>query len=317
MLPAGEAAALAAAMVWAATAIVFTRVGRETGPVAVNTFKTGLAALIFTAIVAVRAAGGRAHGIGGADAGLLALSGLIGLTLGDSLLFLSFLEMGPRRALLVFSLYPVMGAVGGRVFLGERLGAQGLAGMGLALAGVAWVILERPEREEGAGAGIDLVSRRGFAALRGPLTLGVLAALGAALGQSSGALIAKPALARVDTLSATWVRMSAGAVGLVVAGLAGRRFAAWRAGFARPGILAPMLAATLAGPVFGVWCMFYSLGHALTGVTLTLLATTPVWLMVINVAWHRERINSREVVGILLTMAGIAVLMVRPLTPPS
>lgn len=291
-------------MTWAVTAVVFTRVGRATSPVAVNAFKTSLAAVIFTAVIGWRFGAAYVARIAPADVALLSLSGLIGLTLGDSLLFRSYLELGTRRAVLVFSLNPVMGAVGGVIFLGERLGAQAILGMALALGGVAWVIVERPEGDENGALSL--------ARLRSHLSLGVFLALGAALAQAAGALIAKPCLAHLATLPATWIRMSSGALGLVAVGLAGRRLPHWWRGLVSREFLPVMVPATIMGPFLGVWCMFFSLAHTQTGITLTLLSTTPIWLLLLNVLWHRERVNLREVVGIVVAIAGIAVLMLRP-----
>ena len=150
---------------------------------------------------------------------------------------------------------------------------------------------------------------RAIVTLRRHLSVGVLAGLGAALGSASGALIAKPALRHLETLPATWVRMCGGAAGLLAAGLFTGRLAAWRRGVVTREFAPKMVLASVCGPFIGVWCMFYALRTTESGVALTLLATTPVWLLLLNVAWHRERVTAREVAGVVLAMAGIATLM--------
>lgn len=55
--------------------------------------------------------------------------------------FTSAMMMGPVvRAMLLFYLLPAWGAIGGRLFLGERLGPRRLLAVGLSLAGVAVIL---------------------------------------------------------------------------------------------------------------------------------------------------------------------------------
>ena len=142
-MPVGELAALGAAVIWASTAIVFTSAGRIATPTATNTFKTVAAVFLFGAVLIARDGVPWGRGVAPFDVALLGVSGLFGLSLGDSLLFRGFVVLGTRRAMLVFSLNPVIGAVGGFLFLGERLGLTGIAGMAIALSGIALVVGEK------------------------------------------------------------------------------------------------------------------------------------------------------------------------------
>ena len=73
----------------------------------------------------------------------LALSALIGLVIGDGLLFQCYVLVGPRIGVLLLSMSPIFGTALAWVFLGERLTPQELGAMALALGGVTWVVLER------------------------------------------------------------------------------------------------------------------------------------------------------------------------------
>ncbi|MFH1679545.1 MAG: DMT family transporter [Candidatus Eisenbacteria bacterium] len=127
-LPIGELAALGAALIWSTTSIVFTSAGRAASPVAVNAFKTVMGTLLFAAALAIRDGAAIGRGISGEDAALLALSGFIGLSIGDSFLFRSFVTLGTRRAMLVFSMNPVIGALGGTSFSGSGSGRSRSSG---------------------------------------------------------------------------------------------------------------------------------------------------------------------------------------------
>lgn len=69
---------------------------------------------------------------------LLAIGLLFGIA---NLAFTSAMMMGPvMRAMLLFYLLPAWGALGGKIFLRERLGPRRLAAVGLSLAGVAIIL---------------------------------------------------------------------------------------------------------------------------------------------------------------------------------
>ena len=79
---------------------------------------------------------------------LLGVSGFLGFFLCDVCLFKAMLLIGPRRVLLVFSLAPPITALVSLV-IGDVLTLRQWVAMGITLAGVAWVVLERPDLGDG------------------------------------------------------------------------------------------------------------------------------------------------------------------------
>jgi drug/metabolite transporter (DMT)-like permease len=133
--------------------------------------------------------------------GVMVASGLVGIFVGDTLLFAAMNRLGPRRTGVLFASHALFSALLGYLFLSERLGVQAYMGAGVTVAGVmvavAW------------GNSKTNVSEWDSA----PSTLaGVSLALLAALGQATGALIAKPALGGdvgFDPVAASAVRVTA------------------------------------------------------------------------------------------------------------
>ena len=64
--------------------------------------------------------------------------------------FQAFVEIGPRNAMLLMTLNAPMTAVLGTLFLGETYTAIQWAGIAIALAGIAWVILSGRDTEPAA-----------------------------------------------------------------------------------------------------------------------------------------------------------------------
>ena len=179
--PIHELAALGTATCWATTGILAADAIRALGAFHFNLIRQVFVTLILAIIVV--ASGTLALPDWPAVA-VLAVSGVVGILLGDTLNFAAVGRLGPRRAGAIFALNAPMAAILGWVLLGERLGLQAWAGVALTVAGVALAILGRPA--SGAHR-LELV--------RGGLWIGVLFGLGAALGQAAGTLIARPYMA--------------------------------------------------------------------------------------------------------------------------
>lgn len=193
----GELAALAAALCWAATGLFFTEAARRIGATAVNLLRLPIAwVLLSTAIVA---SGTSLASLDGGRVLLLALSGLLGLTLGDLALFAALVRIGPRLSSLLMALAPAFATLAGLAILGERPTLRALAGMATTLGGVAWVVGERTP-------GTPSAPGRGRA---------VALAVVAAACQGVGLVLAKRGMAgEVPPLAATWVRMGVATLGM-------------------------------------------------------------------------------------------------------
>ncbi len=137
----GPAAGVATSILWTATSLLFTAAGRRIGATLVNAVRIALA------IVLLGVTHRFLQGVWIPDAVsrqvvLLGLSGILGLTIGDQALFVSFMDIGPRLAVLIMTTSPLIAAVLGWLVLGESLGWLACVGIMVTLGGVAWVVLE-------------------------------------------------------------------------------------------------------------------------------------------------------------------------------
>ncbi|KKJ01512.1 DMT family transporter [Prochlorothrix hollandica] len=231
----GEMAALGAAVLWAIASVIYARLGQALPPAVLNLLK-GLMALGFLALtLGLRELWQPGSGLeeiaalGDREKLLLTVSGVIGISIGDTCYFNTLNRLGARRALLLETLSPPLTAGIAWIFLGEALGGLDWLGIGLILGGVAWVMVERvPDRSLATAVQIPTRS----------LLAGVLWAVGANLSQSAGAVMSRSALAdtAVDPLWSTIVRLSAGVVALAIGlGLAAiGRWSRDRVRFPRP-----------------------------------------------------------------------------------
>lgn len=131
--PIHELAALGTAACWATTGLIAADAVHALGAFHFNLIRQVFVALILALVVT---ATGAWAGLDRSSLGLLAASGLIGILMGDTFNFAAVGRLGPRRAGAVFALNAPMAAVLGWAVPGEELGAQAVAGIGLAAAGL-------------------------------------------------------------------------------------------------------------------------------------------------------------------------------------
>ena len=293
---AGELAALGTAVCWVATALTFEAAGHRIGSLRVNLLRMPLAFLLLS--LAAWASRGLALPT---DAtahawGWLAVSGLVGFTFGDLCLFRAFVVLGPRLSTLIMSLAPVFAAVLGWAVLGEVLGPLDLVGMAMTLTGIAWAVLDRERPVEGAGP-----------RPRRPV-VGVLLALGGALGQGAGLVLSKLGMGDYPALAATQIRILAGTGGYVLLfTLLGWWPRIPEAISDRAAMFWTSLGAFF-GPFLGVTLSLVAVKYTETGVAASVMATTPVLIIPIVVWLGREQVGLSGLAGALLAVAGVVVL---------
>jgi drug/metabolite transporter (DMT)-like permease len=309
----GPAAGLFTSVLWTGTSLFFTAAGRRIGPTAVNAFRIGLAILILALIHRLR------FGIWVPDAVagqvmFLALSGIIGLAIGDQALFTAFVDIGPRLSMLLLGTAPIFAAWFGWLALGERLHGLAWIGMALTIIGVAWVVLERPSD--------DAITRAGHR-VRGVL-LGVVAAA----CQAGGLLLSKQGIGHgwlpddqhLDPQAATLGRMVFAGVGMLpILGIhAFRQRQRLAAGYRPPRMGSPragyLFAAcgAVVGPSLGVWMSLVASDRAPLGVAQTLCSLPPVFILPFAVLIHKERVSPRAVIGAVIAVSGTAILFLYP-----
>ena len=292
----GEIAALGTSVCWTFTSIFFTISGRRVGSVIVNQTRLALAVVFLSLTHFLILGQWWPVGAGSYRWFWLGLSGVIGLALGDALLFQAFVMIGPRRSMLLMALVPIYSTIIAWFFLGETLSGLEMVAIGLTVGGVAWVVSER-EETDGAQADPKLY------------WLGVLAGLGGALGQALGLVISKKGMAGdFSPLSATLIRMIvAAALIWSFALFRGRIGPTLRALTDRQASLA-ILGGAIAGPFLGVWLSLRAVNLTEVGIAATLMALSPVLILLPSYWIFGEHIGPRAIIGTIVAFAGVALI---------
>lgn len=291
----GEIAGLATSFFFALTSIIFAASGRMVGSQVTNrirlifalTYLVILNVILFGEPLPLSADPSRWMWLG--------LSGVIGLSLGDSFYFQSLISIGPRLGSLLLSLAPIFGSVIAWVFFGEILAPMQITGIVLALSGIAWVVLSHEEPPNTPNGH----TRRG-------VFFGVLAGL----GQATGLVLSKQGMfGTFSPFQANAIRMFTALLftwtWTIIQGKAGTTFATLRE---KPGAIRLLALGALVGPVLGVSSSLFAVQHIEIGVASTLMALPPVIILPISYFVFKEKLSWQAVAGTILAIAGVAVL---------
>jgi drug/metabolite transporter (DMT)-like permease len=293
----GEGAALVAAALWAISTVLFGRLGKTLQPLVLN-FVKGLVAIALI-LLTLLWRWGQAPALPPMAVMWLLLSGAIGIGLGDTAYFSAVNTLGARRALLLESLAPPLAALMAWAFLQEALSVRAWGGILLTLLGVAWVISERvPGTTQERNQDSALLWR------------GVTWGMAAALGQASGSVLSRAALADtvVDPLWSSLLRLTAGGVVLVVL-LSGQGQLREPMRVAQSPQIWPILGLTaFLGTYLGIWLQQVAFKYSPAGIAQSLLATSPLFVLPLA-ALLGDRVTGRAVLGVLVALGGVWLLI--------
>ncbi|MHC4696975.1 MAG: DMT family transporter [Planctomycetota bacterium] len=305
----GPVAGITTSVLFAGTALLFAGAARRLGTVMVNAVRLALAIVLLA--VTHRLATGL--WIPPAIAGqvvFLALSGIVGLVIGDQAVFIAFVDIGPRLSMLILASCPLLATLFGWAALGETLEGVAWVGVLLIVVGVGWVALEKPSTTSAYCA-----SRR---------VRGITLAFIAAAGQAGGLLLSKQGMGHgwlpddqhLSAQAATLIRMVFGGLGLAPILLMNlyrerrqRARGIWpeRVGSRRAGFVLAFLAAFFAG-YLAVWLSLVAADRLPLGIAQTLCSLAPVFVLPLAVLIERERVSPRAAIGAFVAVAGTALL---------
>ncbi len=298
----GELAGIGTAFCWTATSMFFEAAGKKIGSLSVNLIRL-LLAFVFLGTVSWISRGLFLP----LDAGLhnwlwLALSGIVGFTIGDLLLFQAFVVVGARISMLIMALSPPIAAISGWIILGETMDLRALMGMFITLSGIMMVILNRPAKAaDGKKNGIKNWFNN---------PLGLLLAFGGAAGQAIGLVLSKKGMAGYDVVASTHIRVMAGAVGFMIVFSFMKR---WHKVFAAIKNKQGMLftgGGAFFGPFLGVTLSLVAVKFTSAGIAQTLMSLAPVLIILPSVLIFKEKVSLREIIGAFVAVGGVALFFI-------
>ena len=303
----GEILSLCVAVSWTFTAWFADKASRRVGAMVTNVLRLVLAT-VFLGILLWFTVGHPYPIYADGNTWLwLGLSAVVGYVFGDYCLFNSYVHIGPRFGQLFMTLAPPMAAIAGWILLGETLSWKSILAMCVTLCGIAISILSR---DGGNHIKLDL-----------PLK-GILLGIGAGVGQGVGLVLSKigmeyysealpvDAPSLMETMlpfASTMLRAIIGGLGfLIILGLQ-KDFGKLRDAVKDPVAMKYASIITFFGPAVGVSLSLMAVRYANAGIASTLMALTPVIILLPEVLINKKKLRIKEIVGLAVSITGVAM----------
>lgn len=308
----GELISIGVAFSWTATALLSEFGSKRMGNLTLNVLRMSLA-LLFSLVLFGAVTGGMLPLSASPEAiGWMLLSGVVGYVIGDFCLFQCYIIIGSRFGQLFMTLAPLSAALMAWVTLGQQMTKMSIVAMLVTLSGISISVLGRGEHHK--------------VSLRLPLN-GVLFAIAAAMCQGIGLVLSKIGMDHYQVtdgmptwlvpFSANFYRCIAGVIGFsLLLSLrkkkapslgGGRGEVSLRSVFHDKKGLSVATATTIFGPFVGVGFSLMAVQYTAAGIASTLMAMTPIIILLPSYWLFHEKITWRAVIGAIISVVGVSL----------
>jgi uncharacterized membrane protein len=293
----GETAALSAAVVWAVATWIYGQFSHQFSAFQLNFIKGSVASGLMIVAIVVTGAYADIHTLQSQHIWILAISGVIGIAIGDSAYFASLKRIGANKTLLLEALAPPLSGILALMVLGTQIPILSWLGVVITTMAVTYVVFEPSQSNQ--------VDRTGIA-------FGLLASA----CQATGVVISHFALVAgdIDPLVGALVRLSVGtfAVWLGLRWIqkvtVPHMLRKWRAMQGTQKAL--LMSAIVVGTFLALWLQQIALKYASPAIAQTLIATSPIFILFIYMV-RGERVTPKQGIGTLLAIAGVSLFFIR------
>lgn len=303
----GEIISLVVAVSWTITALYADKASHRLGSMTANVIRLTLATIFLAGMLWFTIGQPYPLYADGKAWFWLAMSAVVGYLFGDWCLFNCYLSIGARFGQLFMTLAPPIAAFAGWLILGETLSWKASIAMAVTLCGIAISILSRDADRQ--------------VKLSLPLK-GVLLGLGAGLGQGVGLVLSKVGMqyyasavpadapALIDEMlpfASTMIRALVGGAGFLLLMALQKDLPQLKEAVKDRTGMGYALIMTITGPVLGVSLSLMAVRYADAGIASTLMALTPVMILIPYAFIYKQKIKLKEIVGVTVSMAGVAM----------
>ncbi len=298
----GELISIGVAFSWTATALLSEFGSKRLGNLTLNVLRMGMALAFSFILFGVVTGSILPPGASAEAAGWMLLSGLVGYVIGDFCLFQCYIIIGSRYGQLFMTLAPLAAALMAWMTLGQEMTMMSIVAMLVTLFGISISVLGRGEHHK--------------ISLKLPLN-GVLFAIGAAVCQGVGLVLSKIGMDHYEAVadmpewlvpfSANFYRCVAGIVGFMILLYFRKGMAPLREAMHDQKGLSVATATTIFGPFVGVGFSLMAVQYTAAGIASTLMAMTPIIILLPSYWLFHEKITWRAVLGAFISVIGVSL----------
>lgn len=309
----GELISIAVATSWTACAMFSEIASKKMGSLPFNVLRMFMSLILLCCVMWFFTGSPYPVGADGSTWLWLSLSGLVGYVLGDFCLFNSYILIGSRHGQLLMTLAPPAAALFGWLLMGQSMSWLAILGMCVTVLGIATAIY-RPSKEK---------------AERIPLK-GILFGIGAGMGQGIGLVLSAKGLFHYEQsvqelgisflhganasmilpFASTSIRAITGLIGFSIWTTLNGETNRLKDGIKDLRAMLAALGATLTGPFIGVSLSLMATLYTSIGVAQTIMAMTPVLIILPTYLVFHQKVLLREVIGAIISVCGVSLFFI-------
>ncbi len=289
----GEISAIATAFCWSISASYFESCGKKIG-----SFNLNMTRLIF-GLIFIMTYNLLVNGMifptnaSSETIMLMAISGFIGIFLGDLLLFEAFVLLSARITLLIFFAVPPLTSLLSFIFLDDIMNIKEVVGMVVILLGI-YLVVSKKDTSKSKGT----VSKKGL-----------LFAIGATFLQAVGNVFSKSAVVDYNPFLSAEIRLIAGLLAFVVLYTVKGHWKIYLETFKDKKVLLHIGIGSFFGPFLGIALTLVSLQYLNAGISATLTSMSPIILIPYVALIKKEKITKYDIIGTIVAFLGLIIIL--------
>ncbi len=290
----GQILAIIAALTYAENSIVYSYLGKEVSTRATVHIRLWIAVPIILVISLLF------EGNFFLDASLsnwiiLLLSGLLGYFFCDSFSFWAFTNIGPREAMVIMTINPILNSILSYFFFTETLSTLQMISILITISGIIILILNQDKEN-------DEIKKKNQ-------IKGIIFALLAAIFQATSNILAKSAMSNLGPISTNTIRMIGGLIGAAIFSIFFRKtFIADFKSFSNKRHLSLLFIATISGPIIGMSLLLTSFNLAPIGLVTAIVQISPIFILIYELIFLKKHIKALEILGTMISVTGVALM---------
>ena len=290
--------AMAAALCWAVASLVSADVTRTIGGLAFNRLRLFFVSIM---LIAYTFYINTWNTISVDYLSIIIVSGIIGIFLGDTLLFIALQKIGPRRNNILFSLAAPFTVVINIFFLNELASTISIIGCFVVFFGVVFAISYGDKKGS---------SEHRWEKVEGPLYIGIILSIGAALCQAIGLVMMKPILSDgADPIASAAIRTTISCIFLSLTFFLNNEIFNTKVKLTAKIIYHSILSGFL-GMALGMSLLLIALQKADAGIVATLSSTSPIMILFLLWILTKKIPSYGAWVGTIIAIFGTGLIFI-------
>lgn len=283
----GIVAALLSAASWAFGTVLFDKIGKVV-PYIGLTFLKSVTSIILMIVLLVTTGG--LQQVGAKDFLFLALSGFVGIVVGDSLFFRSLQDLGAKVQVVFFLLGQIFTMLLSLLLLGELLSTEQYVGAIVLLLGIVFVVWEKQEN-------------------RPNKTRGIVCGLLSIFCFSASSIMVKIAIGDVEVVTATFYRLVFGTIFTLGYGVAAKQFVIWIKPLKNKRLSALLLLNVVVITYGGFLLSMVAIKYIPVSLASVLSTIEPIFVLLLAYLINKEKVSRREIIGTCITLLGVFLII--------